>query len=58
MIAALPAPAASISAAVQSAMAAIESSGSPPERPCPGRSGASTAQPRCANQRASNAQTV
>ena len=58
MIVALLAPAAAISAAVQSAMAEMESSGSPPERPCPGRSGASTAKPRCANQRASKAQTV
>jgi hypothetical protein len=51
-------PAASISAAIQSAMAAIEASGFPSEPPCPGKSGASTAQPWCANQRANNAQTV
>ena len=58
MIRALRAPAASISAAVQSAMAPMEASGSPPERPWPGRSGASTLEPRCANQRASSAHTV
>ena len=57
-IIALRAPAAAISAAVKSAMAAIDWSGSPSERPCPGRSGASTPNPRCANQRASRAQTV
>ena len=50
--------AASISAAVQSAMAPMVASGSPSERPWPSRSGASTAKPRCANQRASSAQTV
>jgi hypothetical protein len=50
-------PAASMSAAVQSASAAMDASGAPAERPCPGRSGASTPQPWFANARASSAQT-
>ena len=58
MIVARCAPAAAISAAVQSAMASIVASGSPAERPCPGKSGASTPQPRWANQRVNIAQTV
>ena len=44
-------------AAVQSASAAMDASGAPAERPCPGRSGASTPQPWFANARASSAQT-
>jgi hypothetical protein len=42
---ALGAPAASISAAVQSAISAIVGNGLPGERPWPGRSGASTEKP-------------
>ena len=49
---------ASISAAVQSAMAAIELSGVTAGAAVPRQIGRQHRQPRCANQRASSAQTV